>query len=77
MPGTIDYEEHPVAAVTLLSNDQRAAGYVQQLQQYEGAVNQLAIPYNPLTTNSNAYAVGAANSLGLTVPPPVRALGAG
>jgi hypothetical protein len=34
------------------------------------------IPYNPVSTNSNAYATGAAKSLGLTVPkPPVWAPG--
>ncbi len=76
MPGTIDYEKTPAASTTLLSNDQPAAGYVAQLQGYEKAVNKAGIPYNPVSTNSNAYATGAAKSLGLTVPePPVWAPG--
>jgi RHS repeat-associated protein len=76
VPGTVDYETSPAASNNLLSNDQPAAGYVNQLQQYEKSVNQADIPYNPVSTNSNAYAAGAAKSLGLTVPTPsVRAPG--
>jgi RHS repeat-associated protein len=78
VPGTIDYETKPAASTTLLSNDQPAAGYIGQFQQYSDNINQSNIPYNPLTTNSNAYAAGAANFLGLTVPqPPVNAPGSG
>ena len=68
--GTVDYETSPAASTNLLSNDQPAAGYINQLQQYENSVNQAGIPYNPVSTNSNAYAAGAAKSLGLTVPKP-------
>jgi RHS repeat-associated protein len=78
VPGTIDFEDKPAASNTLLKNDQPAAGYIKDLQQYSDAVNDTNIPYNPLSTNSNAYAAGAAKSLGLTVPTPtVRAPGAG
>jgi RHS repeat-associated protein len=78
VPGAPDYTTTPAASSTLLSNDLPAAGYTSQLQQYQNSVNGSDIPYNPLSTNSNAYAAGAANSLGLTVPkPPVWAPGAG
>jgi RHS repeat-associated protein len=77
VPGTIDYETNPAASITLLSNDLPASGYINQLQQYSVSVNQANIPYNPLSTNSNAYATGGAGSLGLAVPdPPVWAPGA-
>lgn len=76
VPGTIDYETNPAASTTLLSNDVPASGYIKQLTEYEQSVNGSDIPYNPLSTNSNAYAVGAANALGLPVPaPPVNAPG--
>ena len=78
VPGTIDYETNPAASTTLLSNDQPASGYIDQLQSYSDNINNSNIPYNPLSTNSNAYAAGAANFLGLTVPkPPVNAPGSG
>ncbi len=78
VPGTVDYETKPAASSTLLSNDQPAAGYIDQLTQYSNNINQANIPYNPLSTNSNAYAAGAANFLGLTVPKPsVNAPGSG
>lgn len=77
VPGTVDYETKPAASVTLLSNDQPAAAYTDQLNQYENAVNNANIPYNPLSTNSNAYAQSAVEFLGLTPPakPPVLAPG--
>jgi len=77
VPGTVDYETHPAASVTLLSNDQPAASYTDQLNQYESTINGANIPYNPLSTNSNAYAQGAVQFLGLTPPatPPVLAPG--
>jgi RHS repeat-associated protein len=67
-PDSIDYSTHPAASKTVLSNDEPASGYINQLGQYENAVNQSGIPYNPLSTNSNAYAAGAVQSLGLTPP---------
>jgi len=78
VPGAPDYQTNPAASTTLLSNDLPAAGYIDQLKQYQNSVNGSDIPYNPLTTNSNAYAAGAAKSLGLTVPTaPVNAPGSG
>lgn len=78
MPGTVDYTTSPAASVTVLSNNLPAAGYISQLSQYQGAVNGAGIPYNPFSTNSNAYAAGAVQSVGLTAPtPPVWAPGAG
>ena len=81
VPGGPDYDqnqENPAGSSTLLSNDQPAGDYINTLLQYEGSVNQANIPYNPLTTSSNAYATGAANALGLTVPkPPEAAPGSG
>ena len=76
--GTVDYTTSPAASVTVLSNNLPAAGYINQLTQYQNAVNAAGIPYNPFSTNSNAYAAGAVQSLGLTAPtPPVWAPGAG
>jgi hypothetical protein len=60
----------------LLSNDKPASDYTGQLDQYEKTINNSNIPYNPLSTNSNAYAEGAADFLGLTVPTqPVTVVG--
>ena len=55
MSGTVDYTTSPAASVTMLSNNLPAAGYINQLTQYQNAVNAAGIPYNPFSTNSNAY----------------------
>jgi RHS repeat-associated protein len=79
VPGGPDYDknqESPAGVSTLLSNDEPAGDYITKLLQYEGAVNNANIPYDPLSTSSNAYATGAAGFLGLKVPPgPIPAPG--
>jgi RHS repeat-associated protein len=65
-------------SVTALSNDLPAASYIQGLQQFDSGLNSANIPYNPLSTNSNAYVTNALQSLGVPVPKaPVFAPGAG
>jgi hypothetical protein len=64
--------------VTALSNDLPASSYIQALQQFDTGLNQANIPYNPLSTNSNAYVTNALQSIGVTPPTaPVFAPGAG
>jgi hypothetical protein len=47
-----------------------------KLNGYERKINSADIPYNPFSTNSNAYAYGAAGAAGLPTPtPPVWAPG--
>jgi RHS repeat-associated protein len=65
-------------SVTVLSNDLPASSYIQGLQQFDTALNQVNIPYNPLSTNSNAYATNALQSIGVPTPKaPVWVPGAG
>jgi hypothetical protein len=43
---------------------------VDKLKKFENGVNSGNIPYSPFSTNSNAYAHGAANAAGLPTPKP-------
>jgi RHS repeat-associated protein len=73
-------DERPLmGSTTLISDNLPARWYTDQLANYESNVNQADIPYNPLSTNSNAYAYGAAQYLGATVTTPedVRVPGSG
>ena len=65
-------------SVVVMKDDLPASGYIQALQQFDMGLNQANIPYNPLSTNSNAYVTNALQSIG--VAPPIdhpRAPGAG
>ena len=65
-------------STTVLSNDLPASSYIQGLQQFDTGLNQANIPYNPLSTNSNAYVTNALQSIGVPTPKaPVWAPGAG
>ncbi len=65
-------------SVTALSNDLPASSYIQGLQQFDTGLNLANIPYNPLSTNSNAYVTNALQSIGVPTPKaPVWAPGAG
>jgi hypothetical protein len=65
-------------SVTALSNDLPASSYIQGFQQFDTGLNQGNIPYNPLSTNSNAYVTNALQSIGVPTPKaPVWAPGAG
>jgi RHS repeat-associated protein len=64
--------------VTVLSNDLPASSYINGLQQFDSGLNSANIPYNPLSTNSNAYVTNALQSIGVQTPKaPVWAPGAG
>jgi hypothetical protein len=65
-------------SVTVLSNDLPASSYINGLTQFDTGLNQANIPYNPLSTNSNAYVTNALQSVGVPTPnAPVWAPGAG
>ncbi|MGA3213106.1 MAG: hypothetical protein ABSD20_17520, partial [Terriglobales bacterium] len=65
-------------SVTALSNDAPAASYLQQLDSFDNTLNSMDIPYNPLSTNSNAYVTNALQFLNVPVPSaPVWAPGSG
>jgi RHS repeat-associated protein len=65
-------------SIVVMKDDLPAASYIQGLQDFDTGLNQANIPYNPLSTNSNAYVTNALQSIG--VAPPIdhpRAPGAG
>ncbi|MFZ0708221.1 MAG: RHS repeat-associated core domain-containing protein, partial [Candidatus Korobacteraceae bacterium] len=65
-------------STTVLSNDLPASSYINGLQQFDTGLNSANIPYNPLSTNSNAYVTNALQSIGVPTPKaPVWAPGAG
>jgi RHS repeat-associated protein len=65
-------------SVTVMKDDLPASSYIQGLQQFDTGLNQANIPYNPLSTNSNAYVTNALQSIGVAPPQaPVWAPGAG
>ncbi|MGA2898540.1 MAG: RHS repeat-associated core domain-containing protein [Acidobacteriaceae bacterium] len=65
-------------SVTVLSNDAPAADYLQKLDLFDSTLNSMEIPYNPLSTNSNAYATNALQYLNVPTPQaPVWAPGSG
>jgi RHS repeat-associated protein len=72
LPGTIDYETGDVPSVNILNNSEPCTctnnNFAQTLQNIQNA----QIPYNPLSTNSNATARDVILNSGLPVPiPPV------
>jgi RHS repeat-associated protein len=69
LPGfTPDYTTSPRATVAIINDNLPASYYEQKLQNFELSVNVAAIPYSPLTTNSNAYAAQAIETLGVARP---------
>ncbi len=69
IPGSLlDYTTSPRASITVINDDLPASYYTQKLQNFESAVNAAAIPYSPLSTNSNAFAAQAIESLGVPRP---------
>ena len=55
-------------SVLVMKDDLPASGYIQALQQFDTGLNQANIPYNPLSTNSNAYVTNALQSIGVAPP---------
>lgn len=76
LPFTIDYDPGMPPSASVLSNDASCGGYNSALAKALGDINKAQIPYNPLSTNSNAVAREIIERAGLSVPsPPVWAPG--
>jgi hypothetical protein len=54
--------------MTVINDNLPASYYTQKLQSFENAVNKAAIPYFATSTNSNAFAAQAVESLGVPRP---------
>ncbi len=67
-PGSIDYISSPRAITVLINDNLPTSYYENQLQNFQAAVNAAAIPYSPISTNSNAYAAQAIEALGVSRP---------
>ena len=68
----------PRAGIVVINDNLPASYYESQLQNFQTAVNAAAIPYSPLSTNSNAYAAQAIETLGVPRPyAPTLAPGSG
>ncbi len=63
-----DYDAVVVASETALVTNQPYSEVVTALSEFAAAVNTARIPYNPLTTNSNAFAHQAVTVLGISRP---------
>jgi hypothetical protein len=59
----------------LIDDDKPASYYIGKLKKEADRINDLSIPYNPLTTNSNAAASEMLKGAGIPLPPPKRCLG--
>ena len=69
MPGTVDWA--PEDTTQTILNDSSSCGcIINKLNDYERKINSANIPYSPFSTNSNAYAHGAASAAGLQTPKP-------
>ena len=55
-------------SVVVMKDDLPAASYIQGLQDFDTGLNLANIPYNPLSTNSNAYVTNALQSIGVAPP---------
>jgi RHS repeat-associated protein len=76
LPFTIDYDPGKPPSASVLSNDASCGGYNSALAKALGDINKAQIPYNPLSTNSNAVAREIIERAGLSAPsPPVWAPG--
>ncbi len=72
LPGTIDYETGRVPSVTLLNNSEPCTCVNSSFEQTLQNIQNAQIPYNPLSTNTNATARELIQHGGLPVPvPPV------
>ena len=67
-PGSVDYTSSPRASIVVINDNRPASYYENQLQNFQAAVNAAAIPYSPLSTNSNAFAAQAVETLGAPRP---------
>ena len=78
LPGTIDWDPGNPATETLEDDNLSCECIKNSMQEYANAVNSANIAYNPFSTNSNAFAFGAAGAGGFVPPsPPVWAPGSG
>jgi hypothetical protein len=76
LPGTVDYDSGSPPTMTLLDNGPSCGVYNLRLTGAEIALNSSLIPYNPLTTNCNAFVRYALTWIHLTPgAPPVAAPG--
>jgi hypothetical protein len=74
-PNTIDYGPGDPSQ-TLLNDSNSCACIEAKLDEYQRKIKSANIPYNPFSTNSNAYAHGAIGAAGLPEPkPPVSVPG--
>lgn len=55
--------------VALVDDDKPASYYLGRLKKEADRINQLSVPYNPLTTNSNAAARSMLEGAGIPLPP--------
>ncbi len=69
LPGVKDYTTAQNPSITVINDDLPASYYTNQLANYASAVSNAVIPYSPFSTNSNAFAFSAIQSLGVTPPP--------
>ncbi|MGC2328977.1 MAG: RHS repeat-associated core domain-containing protein, partial [Candidatus Sulfotelmatobacter sp.] len=78
VPGTIDWDSGTPPTEVLQDDGSPCDCVNNKMKTYENSVNSSNIPYNPFSTNSNAFAFGAAGAAGFNSPaPPVWAPGSG
>jgi len=70
VPGTIDWDPGNPPTEVLEDDDQPCGCVINKMKSFTNSVNSANIPYNPCSTNSNAFAFGAARAGGFTPPPP-------
>jgi hypothetical protein len=76
LPGTVDYDSGSPPAMTLLDDGPSCGVYNLRLTGAEIAINSSHVPYNPLTTNCNAFVRYALSWIHVTPgAPPVTAPG--
>jgi len=56
----------------LIDDDKPASYYIGKLKKEADRINDLSIPHNPLTTNSNAAASEMLKGAGIPLPPPEK-----
>jgi RHS repeat-associated protein len=70
VPGTIDWDPGNPPTEVLRDDDGSCDCVIDKMKSYGNSVNSANIPYNPFSTNSNAFAFGAAEAAGFNPPPP-------